>query len=71
MHQNRCITCCIVTPFKTSPENIEILSFFFSCHQATLTNFPTLLFVIRYIYPPTRSVLQSVLGVVTIKRMVR
>jgi len=55
MHQKRCITCCIVTLFKTKPENTKTLNFYFSIHQVyfsihqvILTIFPTLLFAIWY-----------------------
>ncbi len=64
MHQKRCITCCIVAPFKTNREKIEILSFYFGNYQVTLTIFPTLLFVIWYIYPPTSPLILSVLSIV-------
>ncbi len=67
MHQNHWIICCIVAPFKTNPENTRILSFYSNSHQALLTIFPTLLFVIWYIYPPTRPVLLSVLDVIPAK----
>jgi hypothetical protein len=65
MHQKRCITCCIVAQLEISTENTQMLNFFFRFHEASLTNFPTILSVIWYIYPPTKSVLLSVLGVAT------
>ncbi|AIF84622.1 hypothetical protein NTE_02578 [Candidatus Nitrososphaera evergladensis SR1] len=68
MHQKRCITCCIGAELQTSLKNIQLLNIFFSNYQVTLTIFPTLLFVIWYIYPPTTS-LALVLGDFTIKRM--
>ncbi len=63
MHQNRCITCCIGAELQINTENIKTLNFYSRTHQVILTIFPTLLSVIRYIYPPTTSLLLSVLSV--------
>lgn len=67
MHQKRCVTCCIDGKIQASPENTQILNFYFSDHKAILTIFPTLLSIIWYIYPPTRPVILSVLGNATSK----
>ncbi len=69
MHQKRCITCCIGAKLRISPENIPLLNFYFSNYQVLLTIFPTLLFVIWYIYPPTTSLLLTVLGNFAIERL--
>jgi hypothetical protein len=47
-------------------KNIQMLNIRLSNHQALLTIFPTLLSIIWYIYPPTRSVLLSVLDVIAV-----
>jgi len=68
MHQKRCITCCIGAELQISTRNIQLLNFYLSEHQVILTIFPTLLFDIWYIYPPTTS-LAIVLGAAATKRM--
>gem|GEM_PF-6793797 len=65
MQQNRCINRCTGTILQASPENIQMLNFCFSIHQVILTNFPTLLFVIWYIYPPTTSLILTVVDAAT------